>query len=128
MAHEKKSQLLGMSFMTARGRLERDLLFKLAVAAGYCCFRCGGPLTRDTFSVEHKKPWAHETDPKAAFFDLENVAFSHGECNHREMIERHKIYPNARAAGRAWDKRQWDQMSSEERRRSRRERYTKYGY
>jgi hypothetical protein len=76
-----KSAKLGMNFGSARSRLDRDLLFKLAVEAGYTCFRCGRHLDRESFSVDHKKHWSTAEDPKAAFFDLDNVAFSHLHCN-----------------------------------------------
>jgi hypothetical protein len=85
-----KTAKLGMSFGTARARLERDILYALAVQAGHVCHRCAGPLDRSTFSVEHKTPWMQADDPKAAFFSLENVAFSHLRCNTAEMIERRR--------------------------------------
>lgn len=77
----KKSQLLGMSFHTARGRLERDLLFKFATQLGHTCFRCQQPMLRDNFSVDHKHNWSVAASPVQAYFDLENIAFSHIHCN-----------------------------------------------
>ena len=88
MAHENKSRLLGMSFATARARLDRDILFMLAVTAGHKCYRCGGELSRDTFSVDHKDNWSLAEDPVKAFFSLENIAFSHQHCNTKEMSDR----------------------------------------
>lgn len=76
-----KSRKLGMNFGTARARLERDLLFQMAVAAGHTCYRCGGPLDRENFSLDHKQNWGSAENPKRAFFDLQNVAFSHHHCN-----------------------------------------------
>ena len=58
-------------------------------------------------------PWASEADPKAAFFDLDNVAFSHAACNQREMIERLRIYPNMRAYKRAGFSRYFAKKSSQ---------------
>ena len=81
MAHEKKSQLLGMSFGTARARLDRDILFVLAVQLGHKCYRCNGDLVRDNFSVDHKDNWSIAENPKEAYFDLNNIAFSHSTCN-----------------------------------------------
>ena len=81
MAHEKKSQLLGMNFGTARARLERDLVFKFAVQLGHKCHRCGKELTREDFSVDHKDVWSIAENPVEAFFDLDNIAFSHLHCN-----------------------------------------------
>ena len=81
MAHKDAKRLLGMNPQTAKYRLDRDLLFDLAVKAGYKCFRCSGELTRETFSVDHKQNWSVAADPKAVYFDLSNVAFSHHGCN-----------------------------------------------
>ena len=86
MSDEKmaaKSRKLGMNFMTAKGRLERDLLFKMVVEAGHKCHRCAQPLERENFSVDHKSNWGQAEDPKAAFFDLANIGFSHHHCNSR---------------------------------------------
>lgn len=91
MANKRKSELLGMSFGTAKSRLDRDLLFNLAVSAGHKCSRCGKDLTREDFSVDHISPWMRAEDPKAAFFDPKNIAFSHHHCNTMEMIERKRI-------------------------------------
>ncbi len=79
--NEKKSLALGMSISTARVRLERDILYMLAVSQGHKCYRCGTDMPRDNFSVEHKEPWLNAEDPKATFFDLNNIAFSHHTCN-----------------------------------------------
>ena len=88
MAHERKSQLLGMNFVTARNRLDRDLLFKFALLLGHKCYRCGGELVREDFSVDHKENWSEAADPVRAFFDLDNIAFSHIHCNTKEMHTR----------------------------------------
>lgn len=90
---KEKSRKLGMSFGTARDRLERDLLFSLATKLGETCYRCGGELTRDTFSVEHKAPWMQAENPKQSFFDLDNVAFSHVRCNQLDMVSRRRKSP-----------------------------------
>lgn len=88
MAHEKKSRLLGMNFVTARNRLDRDLLFQFATQLGHKCYRCGGELTRDSFSVDHKENWSAADDPVKAFFALDNIAFSHIRCNTAERTKR----------------------------------------
>ncbi len=80
MAH-KKSSVLGMNFTTARGRLHRDILFKLVVEAGYVCYRCRRSLDRESFTVDHKAHWMQSSTPKKSFFDLQNIAFSHHKCN-----------------------------------------------
>lgn len=76
-----KKHQLGMNPSTASNRLVKDLLFSLAVEAGHKCFQCGGVLTRDTFSIEHKTPWLHSDDPVKTYFDLGNIGFSHLSCN-----------------------------------------------
>lgn len=78
---EKKHQQLGMNAATASHRLVKDVLFSMVVKAGHACHRCGGVLTRETFSIEHKKPWLDSEDPVRLFFDLENIGFSHFSCN-----------------------------------------------
>jgi hypothetical protein len=35
-------------------------------------------------SIDHKNPWQAAADPKASFFDLDNIAFSHLRCNSGE--------------------------------------------
>ena len=77
----KKQIQLGMNPSTAQGRLLKDLLFDFAVKDGHTCFRCGGMLSRDTFSVEHIKPWLDSEDPRGLFFDIDNIAYSHLSCN-----------------------------------------------
>lgn len=84
MSKQKKTLQLGMNPSTASGRLVKDTLFKLAIEAGYACYRCSKPLTRDTFSIEHKEPWLDSEDPVGTFFDQDNIAFSHLTCNVRE--------------------------------------------
>lgn len=77
----EKQKQLGMNPSTAAHRLRVDLLFSFATKLGYKCFHCGKELVRDGFSIEHKSPWLHATDPKEMFFDLENIGFSHLSCN-----------------------------------------------
>lgn len=77
---DKKAQQLGMNPGTARHRLIRDLLF--SYVKDVPCFHCGKPLTRDTFSIEHKTPWLDSDDPLGLFFDLDNISYSHESCNY----------------------------------------------
>ena len=79
---DKKQARLGMNPSTAAHRLRADVLFSLVAQLGHVCFRCGGDLTRDTFSLEHKEPWLNSADPVGLFFDLNNIAFSHQACNY----------------------------------------------
>lgn len=93
MAHEEKSRLLGMSFGTARARLDRDLLYAMAKELDRLnCFRCSKHVERENFSVDHKKNWSVAVDPVTAYFDLTNIAFSHQRCNsgHTEQPEHSK--------------------------------------
>lgn len=78
---DKKTLQLGMNVSTAQHRLLRDVLFSLVMKVGHTCFKCGGELTRETFSIEHKTPWLDSEDPLRSFFDIENIAFSHFVCN-----------------------------------------------
>jgi len=81
MSKHKKTQQLGMNPSTASGRLVKDTLFRLVVEAGHKCYRCGGELTRESFSIEHKVPWLDSEEPRGLFFDQDNIAFSHLACN-----------------------------------------------
>ena len=77
-----KKALLGEPFSTANYRLAKDIMFSLMTQAGHTyCYRCGGTLARDTFSIEHKVNWQCSMDPIHKFFDLGNITFSHITCN-----------------------------------------------
>ena len=82
----KDNLLLDGNFNTARRRLHKMLLFKLAQSLQVnTCFRCEQEIeSEDELSVDHKSAWRSSEDPKAAFFDLENIAFSHLSCNSGE--------------------------------------------
>jgi hypothetical protein len=82
MSNEKKKQQLGMNPSTASGRLVKDILFSLIQETGKnSCHVCWAEMTRDTFSIEHKDPWLDSDNPREAFFDLDNISFSHLACN-----------------------------------------------
>lgn len=80
-SNEKKSAQLGMPFGTANGRLRKILLFDLAGKLGLTkCYRCSEEiLDIEDFTIEHKNAWL-DVDP-ALFWDLDNIAFSHLDCN-----------------------------------------------
>lgn len=81
MSNKKKTQL-GMNPSTASNRLVKDVLWSLVVETGQGnCYRCGLPMTRETFSIEHKEPWLDSQDPLGRYFDLNNISFSHLKCN-----------------------------------------------
>ncbi len=84
MSNAEKTKLLGMPHGTASNKLRKMLLFRFAGALGWLgCYRCdqGTIKSIDDFSIEHKEPWMSAEDPVKAFFDLDNIAFSHLSCN-----------------------------------------------
>lgn len=82
-ANERKTQLLGESLGKATNQLRKGLLFELAKRLELLtCHQCGTPITSVAeFSIEHKLPWMSAENPRGAFFDIENIAFSHLRCN-----------------------------------------------
>lgn len=99
---------LGMNASTASHRLVKDTLFRLAIEAGYKCYRCGGELSRDTFSIEHKQSWVTSDDPVAMYFDQGNIAFSHQSCNSSYGARPHKIHATRQDGERVRWKRRYD--------------------
>jgi hypothetical protein len=89
---DKKKNQLGINPSTANGRLVKDLLFNFIIKSGHVCYRCGGNLTRETFSIEHITPWLDDENPIELFFDLENIGYSHLSCNigaARRVLSKH---------------------------------------
>lgn len=71
-----------MNPSTASNRLVKDILWKFIEESGEdVCFKCGEIMSREDFSIEHKEPWLDSDDPVKNFFDLENISFSHLNCN-----------------------------------------------
>ncbi len=89
MSNAEKTRLLGMPFGTANNRLRKMLLFDLVTASpgrrrvsALKCYRCDEEIgSIEDFSIEHKESWMSAEDPVRAFFDLDNIAFSHISCN-----------------------------------------------
>lgn len=81
--NENKYRLLGMPYGTACARLRKALLYECASRLGLCvCFQCGEPIEDvESFSIDHKEAWMSANDPVDAFFNLDNIAFSHLSCN-----------------------------------------------
>jgi hypothetical protein len=81
----KCKELLGMPIGTAKARLHKNIMFSLAKKLNlHYCFRCNAEITcSEHLSVEHKVLWKRSTDPQHYFFDLENIAFSHYDCNRK---------------------------------------------
>jgi hypothetical protein len=80
---DKELAQLGMPYTTAATRLHRILLFSLARECGKdSCFRCLKKIeTVEEFSIEHKIPWL-DNSPNL-FWDLQNIAYSHLNCNRK---------------------------------------------
>lgn len=81
--NRKKTDQLGQPHGTATAKLKKLILFDLLKRLNLSsCFQCGKPIDSITdLSIEHKEPWLDSEDPKAKFFDLDNIAFSHLSCN-----------------------------------------------
>lgn len=78
----KKKEQLGMNPSTAQQRLVKDLLWDFVVKTGQgSCCKCGKPMSRETFSIEHVIPWLDTHDPVGLFFDIHNISYSHLSCN-----------------------------------------------
>ena len=123
----KKQSQLGMNPGTATGRLIKDLLFNLVKDTP--CYHCGKPLTRDTFSIEHKVPWLDSDNPLKLFFDLDNISYSHHSCNSREGGKKGKYSSNEeKLAAKAAKNLEWRSSQSKEQRAARRrEQYLRTG-
>lgn len=79
---DKKQKQLGMNPSTASGRLVKDLLWNFVETTGQsACCKCGEPMSRETFSIEHVAPWLDSDDPVGLYFDIENIRYSHLRCN-----------------------------------------------
>lgn len=71
-----------MNPSTASQRLVKDILYSFVVKSGLnSCHQCNKPMSRENFSIEHKRPWFDSGDPVGLFFDLDNIGFSHHSCN-----------------------------------------------
>lgn len=78
-----KAAQLGMPFGTATSRLRKQLLFKYVRLAGDdICHVCGEYIESiEEFTIEHKQPWFNRASGEELFWDLDNIAFSHANCN-----------------------------------------------
>jgi hypothetical protein len=116
---EKKRSLLGMPIGTAAHRLRQAVLFALVVKAGKnFCHRCGGEIvSAEEMSLDHVESWEGAADPIAAFFDVDNVGFSHRPCNYGAALRPNKIYASKLEADRASDRRRTPQRVATKRAR-----------
>jgi hypothetical protein len=125
----KKKEQLGMNTSTARNRLIKTILHKMAVQLGQdVCHQCGGKIDVDGFSIEHKTPWLDSESPTELYFDLDNIAFSHQSCNSGAARKPTKlgIPRNERTVQMQRERR--SKMSADELKADRRRRYEKYGH
>jgi hypothetical protein len=93
---KNKSEVLGMPISKASHRLNRDLIYWLGSQLGVMnCYRCGEPISREDFTIDHKVDWLDSDAPVDTFFDVENIAFSHLRCNivagHQNRPQTHGI-------------------------------------
>lgn len=74
---------LKKSRSSVKHQLQKIILFKLVQETKKdICYQCGKKIEDiDSFSIEHKVPWLDSDNPKKLFFDLDNIAFSHIDCN-----------------------------------------------
>lgn len=87
----KKAEQLKMPIGTASNRLKKEIIFSLIQKLNEDnCFQCGGKIeSSNDLSIEHKIPYLDSDNPIELFFDLNNIAFSHLECNIR--AKRHTV-------------------------------------
>jgi hypothetical protein len=73
----------GQSSGKAMNKLLRDIIWhQLEQHGKTSCYRCNEPMARETFSIDHVKPWRRDhVDSEALFFDMDNIEFSHSRCN-----------------------------------------------
>ncbi len=78
---ERIKEQLGMPQGTAANKLRKSLLFAYVKRANDdVCHKCGEIIeTVEDFSIEHKEPW--EGRDAGKFWALDNIAFSHVQCN-----------------------------------------------
>jgi len=83
MSRQKDNDELGMNVGTASNALRKQMMFLMAKQLNRdICFQCGRKIESvKEFTIDHKIPWRRSDDPKQLFFDLDNIAFSHGTCN-----------------------------------------------
>lgn len=92
MNHEEAKKQLGMNPSTASHRLLKDILWSFIARTNFLCYHCAGRMTREDFSIEHKKPWLGTENPREMYFDLDNISFSHQKCNYAAARRPHKKY------------------------------------
>ncbi len=128
-ATDKKTKLLGMPIGTAANRLRKSVMFSLIVRLGEnFCYRCGSEiLSESDISIEHKDAWMQADNPKTSFFDLDNVSFSHLSCNVAAGVRPKKRFLSEKERMKAKRKRVRASLTVDEKKKTRRETYLRYG-
>ena len=82
-SNQIKSELLGIPWGTANGRMRKMLIWHLVTKFELgSCYRCDEKInTIEELSIEHKEAWQSADDPIEVFYDMENITFSHLYCN-----------------------------------------------
>lgn len=85
-----RDMFIGMPFGTAAHRLKKMIMFNLLQQLNKnFCYRCGKLIENtNDLSTEHKESWLYIN--KNLFWDIDNIAFSHLECNMKNK-PRHRI-------------------------------------
>jgi hypothetical protein len=120
-----RQELLGMGHGKASHILLKKILFECVQSLGRDeCYRCKKKITTiDTFSIEHKNAWMQAENPVEAFFDLNNIAFSHRSCNYKAATKVNKKYFTEDAKQEAYrerDRERWHNKNRAEQRKEKR--------
>jgi hypothetical protein len=107
-SNKVKSDLLGEAFGTANNKLKKSILFHMAKMLDMdTCYRCSNKIeTVAEFSIEHKESWMRAESAVEAFYDLNNIAFSHISCNIAASYK-HRIYASKEEQRKAGFDRYW---------------------
>ncbi|PYS45749.1 MAG: hypothetical protein DMF68_21310 [Acidobacteria bacterium] len=90
-SNQRKSEILGMPFGTACNKLRRMVIFELLRRhQENVCFKCGKVIPNaEDLTLEHKETWLD--GGSSLFWDLNNITFSHKQCNLRKGFVRREI-------------------------------------
>ncbi|CEX17661.1 Uncharacterised protein [Streptococcus pneumoniae] len=74
-----------MSYGKAGNILRKSIIFHLMHKCGMdTCHRCGEKIEQvDQMSIEHIEDWLRSESPVDYFFNMDNITFSHIDCNIR---------------------------------------------
>jgi hypothetical protein len=93
--NHRRSELLGMPFGTACNKLRRMVMFDILQRhEENVCFKCGRIIVKfEDLTLEHKEAW--QGGGPTLFWDLNNIAFSHRQCNMPTGVVRREIIDGA---------------------------------